>query len=53
MNNNMRAKLESLPLSEIREIAKENGITKISATRKSQLVEKLLDSSFVRISVEI
>ncbi len=38
----MREKLESLPVNELREIAKEKGIKNLSAMRKSTLIEKLL-----------
>ncbi|MBR4210036.1 MAG: transcription termination factor Rho [Lachnospiraceae bacterium] len=38
----MREKLETLPLGEIRAIAKENGIRNINSTRKSQLIEEIL-----------
>lgn len=40
----MREKLESLPLSELREIAKQLGIRNIAATRKSALIDKVLES---------
>jgi transcription termination factor Rho len=39
----MREKLETLPLSELREIAKQLGIRNITATRKSALIEKILE----------
>ena len=42
MSEKMRARLESLPLAEIRAIAKENGLKRITATRKSDLIEALL-----------
>ena len=38
----MREKLESLPLAQIRAIAKEHGIPRITSTRKSQLIEEIL-----------
>ena len=38
----MREKLESLPLTELRAIAASKGITRISAMRKKDLVERLL-----------
>ena len=37
----MREKLETLPLSELREIAKQLGIRNIAATRKTALIEKI------------
>ncbi|MCI8515198.1 MAG: transcription termination factor Rho [Lachnospiraceae bacterium] len=40
----MREKLETLPLSELREIAKQLGIRNIASTRKSALIEKVLAS---------
>ena len=40
----MREKLETLPLSELREIAKQLGIRNIAATRKTALIEKILES---------
>ncbi|MGN0383853.1 MAG: transcription termination factor Rho [Eubacterium sp.] len=39
----MREKLESLPVSELREIAKANGISKTSAMRKKDLIESILE----------
>ena len=42
MASNIREKLETLPLGEIRAIAKENGIRNINSTRKSQLIEEIL-----------
>jgi len=41
----MREKLLSLPLSELREIARSQGIKNIAATRKSALVDKLVELS--------
>ncbi|MDE6233805.1 MAG: Rho termination factor N-terminal domain-containing protein, partial [Lachnospiraceae bacterium] len=41
----MREKLESLPLSEIREIAKGMGIKRVSTVRKGQLIEMILEIS--------
>lgn len=41
----MREKLESLPLSEIREIAKGMGIKRVSSVRKGQLIEMILEIS--------
>ena len=38
----MREKLLSLPLAELREIARAKGIKNIAATRKSALVDKLV-----------
>ena len=42
MASSIREKLETLPLGEIRAIAKENGIRNINSTRKSQLIEEIL-----------
>lgn len=41
----MRKKLESLPLVQLREIAKANGLKGISTLKKPQLIEKLLEMS--------
>ncbi|MBP3338438.1 MAG: transcription termination factor Rho [Lachnospiraceae bacterium] len=41
----MREKLNSLPLTELREIAKSNGMKKISALRKEELVEAILKNA--------
>lgn len=38
----MREKLNSLPLADLREIAKANGIRHVSSIRKSELIEKIL-----------
>ena len=38
----MREKLASLPLSELRAIAKEKGIRGVTTIRKSDLIEKIL-----------
>ena len=37
----MREKYESLPLKELREIAKTRGIKSISAMRKSELIDRM------------
>ena len=39
----MREKLESLPLSELREIAKTQGLTGISSLKKAELIEVMLE----------
>ena len=39
----MREKYESLPLSELRQVAKARGLRGISALRKEQLVERMLE----------
>ena len=41
----MREKLSSLPVAELREIAKENGIKSVSSLRKQQLIEMILEQS--------
>ncbi len=41
----MREKLASLPLSEVRAIAKGLGIKNITTTRKGELIEKILEAS--------
>ena len=41
----MRKKLESLPIKELKEIAKANGIKGISGLNKAKLVEKILEMS--------
>ncbi|MBR5473930.1 MAG: transcription termination factor Rho [Lachnospiraceae bacterium] len=40
----MREKLETLPLAELREIAKNVGIRNITVIRKSELIDKILES---------
>jgi transcription termination factor Rho len=40
----MREKLETLPLSELREIAKVKGLKGITGLRKSEIIEKILES---------
>lgn len=40
----MREKLNSLPLTELREIAKANGLKKISLLRKEELINKILEN---------
>ena len=39
----MREKLQSLPVSELRAIAKENGIKSVTKLRKQQLVDMILE----------
>ena len=39
----MREKLESLPLSELREIARARGIRHVTGIKKAQLIEKILE----------
>ncbi len=39
----MREKLESLPMSELREIAKLNGIKSVTTMRKSALIDRILE----------
>ena len=41
----MREKLETLSLAQLREIAKENGLKKISTLKKDELIERLLEFS--------
>jgi transcription termination factor Rho len=41
----MREKLESLPLAQLREIAKSNGLTHISALKKSELIDLLMEEN--------
>ena len=41
----MREKLQSLPVGELREIAKKNGIKSVSALRKQQLVDMILEAT--------
>ena len=43
MTSNMKAKYESLPLKELRAVAKARGLRNISALRKAQLVERMLE----------
>lgn len=44
----MRAKLESLPMSELREVAKVNGVKSITTLRKSVLIDKILEAAETR-----
>ncbi len=39
----MREKLQSLPVGELRKIAKENGIKSVTTLRKQQLVDMILE----------
>ena len=39
----MREKLQSLPIVELREIAKANGIKSVTTMRKASLIEKILE----------
>ena len=39
----MRKKLESLPITELREIAKSNGIKSVTTMRKASLIEKIIE----------
>ena len=39
----MKEKLQSLPVSELREIAKVNGIKSVTALRKQQLVDMICE----------
>ncbi len=41
----MREKLKSLPLTELKEIAKAKGLKKISLLRKEELIERILESA--------
>ena len=41
----MREKLETLPLTELRELAKSQGIKNVSGYRKSDLIDKLCESA--------
>ncbi len=41
----MREKLNSLPLTELKEIAKANGLKKISLLRKEELIERILENA--------
>ena len=41
--NLLRIRLESLPLSELRAIAKENGLNRVTALRKSVLIDNLME----------
>lgn len=40
----MRAKLETLPMSELREVAKVNGIKGTTTMRKATLIDRILDA---------
>ena len=40
----MRAKLETLPLSELKELAKTREVKNIASYRKSELIEKILET---------
>lgn len=40
----MRAKLETLPVGELREIAKANGVKNITALKKLELIERILEA---------
>ncbi len=40
----MREKLKSLPMTELREIAKANGITSVTTMRKESLIDKILEA---------
>ena len=40
----MRAKLESLPISELREVAKVNGVKSVTSMRKAVLIDKILEA---------
>lgn len=42
-NKTMRKKLDTLPVSELREIAKANGIKRTSAMKKQELIEKIME----------
>ena len=48
----MKEKLSALPVSELREIAKEKGIKGVSSLRKQQLVDMLaeLDTKLLQVS---
>ena len=39
----MREKLETLPMTELREIAKANGIKSVTVMRKSALIDRILE----------
>ena len=39
----MREKLQSLPMTELREIAKANGIKSVTTMRKESLIDKILE----------
>ena len=41
----MREKLKSLPMTELREIAKANGITSVTTMRKEALIDRILESA--------
>ena len=41
----MREKLESLPLAEIKEIAKQQGIKGITKLKKNEIIDKILEAA--------
>lgn len=43
MKNIMREKLQTLPMTELREIAKSNGIKSVTTMRKSVLIDKIIE----------
>ena len=40
----MREKLETLPLAQLRQIGKDLGVKNITAQRKAELIEKILEA---------
>ena len=42
----MREKLETLPLAQLRELAKSQGLNNASGIRKAELIDRLCETSF-------